>query len=249
MPKNTINFIAILSFIFITACSSTRPVGKTEAEVLLKEAKELVADSRFILATERLNTLRSQYPYSFYATHAELLQADILFKQENYVESAAAYILFKDFHPKNKDLDYVVFKIAESFYNQIPETFDRDLSSANEAIKYYKELLRTFRSSKYVKGSVEKIALCEDMLEKKELYIADFYFKTEVFDAARYRYLDILKTFRKPKSMLDHSMIRIVETSRRLDKKEECLEFYKKFETKISKERKQDLDRSMNACK
>jgi outer membrane protein assembly factor BamD len=233
----------------MTSCSSTRPVGKTEAEVLLKEARELVEDSRFILATERLNTLRSQYPYSYFATHAELLQADILFQQENYVEAAAAYILFKDFHPKFKDIDYVVFKVAESFYNQIPSTFDRDLSPAVEAIKYYKELLRTFKSSKYVKGSLEKITLSEDRLEKKEQYIADFYFKTEVYDAARYRYLDIIKNFRKPKRLLDHSMIRVLEASRLLDKKDECIAYYKKFSSAISTSAKVDLDRSMSACK
>jgi len=249
LPKYSIKFITILSFLFIAACSTNRPTGKTEAEVLLKEAKELVQDSRYILATERLNTLRSQYPYSFYATHAELLQADILFKQENYVEAAAAYILFKDFHPKYNGLDYVVFKVAESFYNQIPETFDRDLSPALQAMKYYKELLRTFRSSKYVKGSLEKIALCEDMVEKKEQYIADFYFKTEVFDAARYRYLDILKNFSKPKSLLDHSMLRIVEASRRLNEKEECQTYYKQFEKVISKNKVSDLKRSFEACK
>ena len=34
------------------------------------------------------------------------------------------------------------------------------------------------------------------MIEKKEIYIADFYFKTKDFEAAKARYEDILKTLK-----------------------------------------------------
>jgi outer membrane protein assembly factor BamD len=94
-------FLLIATVVVTASCASKRPQGTTEAEVLFKEAKDLISKSRYIQASEKLNSLRSQYPYSFYATHAELLQADILFAQENYAESAAAYILFRDFHPKH----------------------------------------------------------------------------------------------------------------------------------------------------
>jgi len=93
----------------VFSCASEKPEGKTEAEVLFKEAKILMDDGRYIMATEKLNLLRSQYPYSFFATPAELMLADILYLQENYVEAAAAYILFRDFHPKSTDIEYVIF--------------------------------------------------------------------------------------------------------------------------------------------
>lgn len=187
----------LICLCFITiSCATKRPEGATEAEVLFKEAKELVSKSRFIQATEKLNTLRSQYPYSFYATHAELLQADILFSQENYAESAAAYILFRDFHPKYSEMGYVVFRISESFYRQLPETFDRDLSAGIEAIKYFNELTQSYAGTEYAKDALTRVNRIEDMLEKKEIYIADFYFKTKDFVAAKSRYEDILKSLK-----------------------------------------------------
>jgi outer membrane protein assembly factor BamD len=191
-------YILIVLSLLVISCASKRPQGATEAEVLFKEAKELISKSRYIQATEKLNAIRSQYPYSFYATHAELLQADILFSQENYAESAAAYILFRDFHPKYEELGYVVFRISESFYRQLPETFDRDLSAGVEAIKYYNEL---------------KI---EDRLEKKEIYIADFYFKTKDFFAAKARYEDILKTL-KNENERPRILARIEESNNKLN--------------------------------
>ncbi len=191
-----VKFLLIsLCFVFLS-CASKRPEGSTEAEVLFREAKSLVEKSRYIQATEKLNLIRSQYPYSFYATHAELLQADILFAQESYAESAAAYILFRDFHPKYSELGYVIFRISESFYRQLPETFDRDLSAGLEAIKYFTELLQNYPNTEYVKEAQKRIDQIEGMIEKKEIYIADFYFRTKDYLAAKNRYEDILKTLK-----------------------------------------------------
>jgi outer membrane protein assembly factor BamD len=207
-------FILFCLSLLIISCASKRPEGVTEAEVLFKEAKELVSKSRYIQATEKLNAIRSQFPYSFYSTHAELLQADILFSQENFAESAAAYILFRDFHPKYEDLGYVIFRISESFYLQLPETFDRDLSAGIEAIKYYNELLQSYSKTDYVKDAQSRITKIEDMIEKKEIYIADFYFKTKDFFAAKARYEDILKTLKN-----DSERSRIVARIEEADKK------------------------------
>ena len=189
--------LLVLSFsLIVISCATKRPQGSTEAEVLYREAKDLIAKSRYIQATEKLNSIRSQYPYSYYATYAELMQADILFAQENYAEAASAYILFRDFHPKYNELGYVIFRISESFYRQLPSTFDRDLSAGVEAIKYFNELIQNYPNTEYVKESQKRINQIEEMIEKKEIYIADFYFKTKDFEAAKARYEDILKTLK-----------------------------------------------------
>jgi outer membrane protein assembly factor BamD len=224
----------LLMLIFICAsCSSERPDGKTEAEVLYKEALDMMKDGRHILATERLNTLRSQYPYSFYATHAELLQADILYEQENFAEAASAYIVFKDFHPKYQQLNYVIWRIAESFYNQLPGGFDKDLTSGVEATKYYEELIRLYPSSEFVPQAREKIAITTALLVQREKYIADFYYKTKVYDAARFRYLLILDEF-QDEELLQHSMLRVVESSLELGEKDQCLKYYEKYHDKFA---------------
>lgn len=208
--------ILLLSLSFLAvSCATKRPEGSTEAEILFKEANDLIKKSRYIQATEKLNTIRSQFPYSFYATHAELLQADILFAQENYPEAAAAYRLFRDFHPKYNELGYIVYRISESYYRQLPETFDRDLSAGIEAIKFYEELLQTYSTTEYAKDAKDRIAKINDMIEKKEIYIADFYFKTEDYFAAKARYEDILKNL-KDESSRPRILSRIEESEKQL---------------------------------
>jgi outer membrane protein assembly factor BamD len=233
-----------IALLFLVSCASDKPQGKTEAEVLYKEAKQLMEEGRFILATEKLNSLKNQYPYSYYATPAELLQADILYSQENFVEAAAAYMLFRDFHPKHEQLPYVIYKIAESYYKQIPDTFDRDLQGAIEAIKYYQEMLTKFPGSQYTKDAKSKISYCKKMLRSKEQYVADFYFKTEVFSAARWRYLDILNSFEN-KDLRNHSMIRVVESSFALKEFEKCVNYADQFLPSLSSNKDKSIVKSV----
>jgi outer membrane protein assembly factor BamD len=47
-----------------------------------------------------------------------------------------------------------------------------------------------------VKDASARIAQIEAMLEKKQIYIADFYFKTKDYDAAKARYEEILKSIK-----------------------------------------------------
>ncbi|MCF8058006.1 MAG: outer membrane protein assembly factor BamD [Bacteriovoracaceae bacterium] len=240
--------LTIITIAFVlTSCSSPRPKGKTEAEVLYQEASELIDAGRFILATEKLNRIRSKYPYSYYATFAELLGADVLFKQENYAEAAAAYIVFKDFHPKHKKADYVLWKIGESFFKQLPDTFDRDLSSGFEAIKYFKELKRVHKDSEYVKKAEENIGKCEEMIRQKEKYIADFYFKTEVYDAARFRYENIIEVFQEP-NVRGHAMVRAIKASVELKDMNYCNQNKGVYSELINSAYKKDLDKALRAC-
>lgn len=220
--------IAGLLVIFTISCAQVAPVGKTQAEILFKESKILKDDGRYIAATEKLNRLKNEHPYSFFAVPAELMLADILFDQENFVESAAAYIIFKDFHPKHSKLDYVTYRIAESFYMQIPDTFDRDLESAYESIRYYNEVLSKYESSEYSKDADRKIKEAKKMILQKEQYIADFYYKTKSYNAAMWRYKLILETI-KDIGIVKHSMLRLIKSSFRANKFKECLHYAKNF--------------------
>ncbi|MBD66835.1 MAG: hypothetical protein CME62_16650 [Halobacteriovoraceae bacterium] len=240
-------FLWPLLIALMISCASEKPKGKTEAEVLYKEAKQLMEDERYILATEKLNQLKNQYPYSYYATPAELMQADILYLQENYVEAAAAYLLFRDFHPKHERLPYVVFRIAESYFKQLPDTDDRDLAAAHEAIKYYQEIITKFDNSKYLKDAKKKINICKKRIRNYEQYVADFYFKTEQFSAARWRYLDILDNFNKS-DLRSHSMQRIVLSTYHLNEYKTCIEYAEKYTHELDKEDKKVVDKYKKYC-
>jgi outer membrane protein assembly factor BamD len=216
---------SFLLFALLSGCSTPEKKGTTAAELLYKDAQGNVESERYILATEKLNTIKSQYPYSFYAIKAELLLADILFLQENYIESAAAYILFKELHPKYEKTKYVVWRIAESYYNQLPDTHDRDLSPAHESLKYYREVLREFEGDEYKNEAQDKIQKIEDMLLARDLDIAHYYFKTKSYEAARFRYLNVLSYLPDQKKEKSVVARKIVESSFLAGKFKDCLRY------------------------
>jgi outer membrane protein assembly factor BamD len=245
MTFNSVLFLFLALFI---GCAHEKPTGKTEAEVLYKEALQLKEDGHYLIAIEKLNKIKSEHPYSFYATPAELLNADIYFLQESYVDASAAYLLFRDFHPRHEKIDYVIFKIAESYYMQMPDTFDRDLASAHQAIRYYNELKQLYPTSEHIKDTNKKIDYCEEMIRQKEKYIADFYFKTKVYQAARFRYLDILKSFRK-EDIRVHAMIRTIESSIKMSDYKSCVKFGDEFIKYLPSNYKSEMNTKIIECK
>ena len=59
------------------------------------------------------------------------------------------------------------------------------------------------------------------MLVAKEKYIADFYFRTKVYRAARFRYRNIMKQY-DDNDLLLLSMARVVESSLKMKDKKTC---------------------------
>lgn len=216
------NFIIFVLLIFSIGCSTTEPVGDTEAEVLYNDIKSNYKGKRYLLALEKISSFRSKYPYSFYITEVELLRADIFYEQGNYLEAVDAYMSFKDFHPNHDNLDFIEWKLSESFFNQLPDTVDRDISPAVLAINSYQSLIKNFPKSKHIDDSKRRIKTLEKMLEDKELYIADFYFRTKDFQSASYRYKKIIKTSREELT-IRKSLVNLFAAHTHLKNKENCL--------------------------
>ena len=216
----------------------------------LRKQKALVKEKHYLLAIEKLNNIRSKYPYSYYAVDAELLNAEILFLQSNYAEAAAAFLVFKNFHPKSPKSDHVLWMIGESYYKQLPPTYDRDLSGAFKAIESFEELVQYYPNTEYMEKAQIRIKKCKKLLSLKQQYIANFYYKTKVFDSARFRYLEILNDRYKENEVNDQSMLRIVASSLYLNDKEGCLNYYNQYKSIIiSSKLKLELNDIYQKCK
>ena len=158
-------------------------------------AQEYEKDDRFEEAIRRYNEVKNKFPYSKYATMAELAVADTYYKQESFPEAQVAYQNFKELHPKHPQVDYVTYKLAMSYFEQLPGTVDRDLTLSNSAILYFDEVLHQYPNSTHLQEAKDKRAECLKKLAGKEEYIADFYFKKEMYDSALNRYEGLVRTY------------------------------------------------------
>lgn len=187
-------FLLISGISLLSACVSSDKKADT-AEAAYSIAQEFDKDERYEEAIKRYQDIKNKFPYSKFATQSELAIADVYYKQESYPEAQVSYQSFKDLHPKHPQIDYVTFRLAMSFFNQLPSTTDRDLSLAQSAILYFDEVLSQFPNSQYAKEAKERKDATIKMLAEKEDYIAEFYFIREKYDSALPRYEALLKKY------------------------------------------------------
>lgn len=199
MKSQILSFVFLLSLLVsasaLMSCSSKDLSESASAEAAFNEASEFEKEERFEEALTKFSEVKNKHPYSKYAVEAELHIADIHFKKEAFIEAQTAYQLFKDFHPKNPKIDYVTFRLAMSYFNQLPPTADRDLSPGYKAVQYFDEVINTFPSSPYVQESREKKKITLNMLAEKENYIGHFYYIRDMYDSALGRYERLLKKY------------------------------------------------------
>lgn len=181
--------------LFFSACSHMADIDTSTAEGAFKKAQLFEEASRFQEAISQYNTVKNKFPYHKLATDAELKIADIEFERQNFIEAQYAYELFKSLHPKHPKIDYVIYRQAMSLYNQIPEVIARDITAAPQAIDIFDELISKYPNSEYIPKAKDYRNKTVEMLAKKELYIADFYYKRETYSSALGRYENIIRNY------------------------------------------------------
>ena len=190
MMKKNITFL--LMALIISGCSffETQDQMTKSAEELASDAVLAFQAEDYKAAKKAYSDLKDWYPFSRYAILAELKIADASFEMEDYYEAIAAYEEFEKMHPKNEAIPYVIYRIGMSWFNQI-STVDRDSTPAANSLTQFNRLIDQFPGDEYAEKARENIKKCKENLSGHELYIADFYMKTEKYEAAlkRYEYL------------------------------------------------------------
>ncbi len=191
---------SFLFFIFaflLTGCSlfesSESQMGKSVDELVSEGASAFMAED-YKAAVKAYTDLKDWYPFSRYAILAELKIADSHFHLEEYEEAILAYEEFERMHPKNEAVPYVVFQIGMCWFNQI-DTIDRDNLPASKSLEIFNRLIKQHPDSEYIKKAKDNIKVCLANLSGHELYVADWYMKTEQYAAALNRYEYLVKHY------------------------------------------------------
>ena len=194
MTKSLKSLLFFIVFSLFLGCASEEK-NATTPDGLFALAKEFDEAERYDVALQKYSEVKNKFPYSSFAVQAELAIADLHYKRESFSESQVAYQNFRDLHPKHPRIDYVVFKIAMSFYQQLPDSIDRDLVLANDAVYHFNEVIKNYPASEYTVEAKEKRDKSFVMLAEKEIYVADFYLKQEKFESSLLRYENVLRKY------------------------------------------------------
>ena len=109
---------------------------------------------------------------------------------QDYLKDAIAELdRFLKVYPKHKNLDYVYYLLAISYYEQIVDE-KKDLQSIIKAKQYFEIVIRDYQKTSYALDAEFKIDLINDILAAKEMYIGRYYFEKKKWISAINRFQD-----------------------------------------------------------
>jgi outer membrane protein assembly factor BamD len=124
-----------------------------------KAGHEIIREGDVLFAAQKFNEAEILFPQSDWAPKSALMAAYSYYSQDYYDDALAELKRFLRIYPKYKDLDYVYYLIAISYYEQIVDE-KKDLQSILEAKKYFKLVIENYANSDYATDSNFQTRLC-----------------------------------------------------------------------------------------
>jgi outer membrane protein assembly factor BamD len=151
-------------------------------------------DVDYARAIELFQEVIDNYPYSDYATLAELKIADVYFEQERFEEAASYYQDFVELHPSHPRISYAIYRRGLCASEEM-RGGDRDQTPTREAVAQFRFLLDRHPESEYAEDARARLAEAEDLLATHLIDVADFYFQRQRYFAAASRYREALESY------------------------------------------------------
>jgi outer membrane protein assembly factor BamD len=133
----------------------------------------------------------TNFPFSEYATLAELKVADAYFAQRKFEEAASFYQDFIELHPTHPQVPYALLRNGECAFNQILKP-DQDQAKTKAAVEQFDALLQKYPTSDQLPRARELRGQALDQLAIHEVLVGNFYFKNAAYHAAVPRYQEAL---------------------------------------------------------
>ncbi len=163
---------------------------QTSSQNLATKAMDDYNVGKYFTALEYFEEILNKYPFSSEAILAELKAADCNYYMGHYPEALIQYRTFEERHPTNEAIPYVLFQQGMAHYQGI-DRIDRDTSGAEEAIKLFSRLLRSYPQSPYTTEAHARIRAAKEFLANHEFFVAQYYIRTKKLSeaTARLKYL------------------------------------------------------------
>ncbi len=172
------------------ASSATLP----PADVLYAQGVAQTQRGDYERAVKLFNEVDENYPYSTWATHAELLAGYSQYKDQNYDDAISSLNRYISLHPEDADAAYAYYLKSLCYYEQIDDV-QRDQTTTYEAIQTLNDVITRFPNSSYALDARIKLRLANNRLAGHDMVIGRFYEKQHLYGAAIGRYQDIVTSF------------------------------------------------------
>jgi outer membrane protein assembly factor BamD len=176
----------------------TGPPTLEPPEVLIRDAREKMAEGKYLKARDILNNITHNPAASqVELSEAQLLLADAYFFDKgflNLTEAQGRYQNFVTFNPRHEKVAYAQYQLAMCYFLQVLEP-DRDQDQTRRAIEEFRKVELVYSGSEYVAPARQKIVQCYDRIAEHEFLVGRYYMRKKAIGAALQRFERILKEY------------------------------------------------------
>ena len=190
-----------------------------------EEGMNYLEEGDAIYAASKFNEAELLFPQSEWAPKSALMAAYAYYSQDYLKDAIAELDRFLKVYPKHKNLDYVYYLLAISYYEQIVDE-KKDLQSIIKAKQYFEIVIRDYQKTSYALDAEFKIDLINDILAAKEMYIGRYYFEKKKWISAINRFQTIINDY-ETTIYAEEALHRLVEVHYMIGLKDEAKKYAK----------------------
>ena len=198
-------------FIWLAGCSTD-----DKGELPEKPVNELYSDGLSAMesgdykqSAKSFEEVERQYPYSQWATKAQLMAAYAQYQGRDYDSAIATLDRFIQLHPGNAEVAYAYYLRAISFYERIMD-ITRDQTMTRDAEKALQDIVSRFPGTSYARDAEAKLSLVQDQLAGAEMEVGRYYIKRKIYNAALPRFQTVVAQYQTT-SQVPEALHRMVE--------------------------------------
>jgi outer membrane protein assembly factor BamD len=169
-------------------------VSGVPVETLYNHGVDALQAQDYKTALDQFDQVEQNYPYSTWASSAQLMQGYTEYLQQDYTDAIGTLDRYIQLHPANRDTPYAYYLRALSYYEQISDVA-RDQKATQEAMGALQEVINRYPDSAYARDARLKIDLCQDHLAGHEMEVGRFYEQQHLYAAAIGRYQRVVADF------------------------------------------------------
>ncbi len=179
------------------------------ADILYQQGVAHIQKEQYAPAVTSFNQVEENYPYSVWATHAQLLAGYAQYKQQDYDDALSSLNRFIALHPENEDAAYAYYLKALCYYEQIDDV-QRDQTATYEAIQALTDVVTRFPASAYARDARIKLRLADNRLAGHDMAIGRFYEQQHLYSGAIGSYEDVITNYQTT-TYVPEALERLVE--------------------------------------
>ena len=227
-------FLLLFFFILMFASCSKDEARKSiikekslELQVLesYQEGVDYLKNGDALYAALKFNEAELLFPQSKWAPKSALMAAYAYYSQDYLKDAIAELDRFLKVYPKHKNLDYVYYLLAISYYEQIVDE-KKDLQSIIKAKYYFEIVIKDYPKTSYAIDSEFKIGLINDLMASKEMYIGRYYFEKKKWISAINRFKTVVEDY-ETTIYAEEALHRLVEVHYIIGLKDEAKKYAK----------------------